>query len=191
MDAPLLFLQLSAVIQAVFTFFAAIDAVWFHYHKHKLHVWSETRKEHLLHTANACLFPFTILFLYVFPSGGLALWAGIFFTVVTFAIEFIDVGHEKTSRVGFGGLSALEGVIHFGMGVGRAAAFALLIASKPLEAYSLQAPWVLSTPFPEWVAWQGRAMFAASLPMAALHVFFCLPRPRPHLSGLPEVSSVR
>lgn len=187
MDAALVFLQLSAIIQAIFTFFAALDAVWFHFYKHKLHVWSATRKEHWLHTANACLFPVTLWCLFVFPSGGLVLWAGIFITLLTFGIEFVDVGHEKTSRVGFGGLSSVEGVMHFGMGVARAAAFALLVSSKPLEAFSLQSPWVLSTPFPEWVMWQGRLMFAASLPMALLHVAFCFSRPRP----LPEVPSVR
>lgn len=187
MDAPLFFLQLSALLQALFTVFAAVDALWFHFRKHRLHVWSETRKEHLLHTANACLFPFTILFLYTFPSAGLALWAGIVATAATFVVEFVDVGHEKSSRAGFGGLSAPEGVMHFGMGVGRAAAFALLVASKPLHAFAWDAPWVLPTPFPEWVVWQGRVMFAAALPMAALHVALCFPRPRP----FSEVSSVR
>jgi hypothetical protein len=178
-DPSSVFVPLSAIVQMVFTAFAAVDALYFHYWKLRLHARADTFREHLLHTVNACLFPFTIAFLYCANTGGAALWVGVGATLLTFAAEFVDVGHEKTSRRAFGGVSAVEGVMHFGMGVARATAFALLIASKPVEAFSFSAPWVLASPYPDWVIWMGRTMLAASLPMAILHVALCFARREP------------
>jgi len=176
MNPQLVFIQVSAVLQIAFTLCASVDALWFHLYKLRLHARPETRKEHVLHSANACLFPITLVFLYCFNAGGAALWAGIAATLVTFGIEIVDVGHEKTSRAGMGGVSAIEGVMHFGMGVGRALAFAFVVASKPLDAFLLSSPWVLATAYPDWVLWMGRIMFLTALPMAALHLALCAPR---------------
>jgi hypothetical protein len=169
-ENALFFVQIAAILQAAFTFFAAGDALYFHFWKHRLHKHRSSEKEHWLHTANAMLFPLTVYFLFCGNFTGALLWLGIAATLITFVIEFLDVAHEKVSRIPFGGVSAVEGVLHFGMGVLRAMAFGFLLASKPLESFSWNAPLVSPAAYPSWVVTMGALMFAASVPMALWHL---------------------
>jgi len=169
-DPVAFFVPVAAVLQMVFTAFAAVDALYFHAWHYKLHARADTRSEHLLHTANACLFPFTVWFLFCTNAGGAFLWVGVAAIVATYAVEFTDVALERRTRVAFGGLGAVEGVMHFGMGVLRALAFAFVLAGKPVEAFLLSSPNVLPVAYPDWVLWMGRVMFGAAVPMALMHI---------------------
>jgi hypothetical protein len=168
---------------------AAFDALYFHMGRLRLHARPETQREHALHTANACLFPVTVYFLYCGNFGGWALLAGVGATVATFALEVVDVVHEKRARAGFGGVSGAEGALHFAMGVLRAFAFAFALAGKPLGAFLPGGPMALAPSYPGWVVAVGRCMFVASLPMAALHLVL-LRRPRP-APAMPSASPPR
>jgi hypothetical protein len=135
------YLTISALIfLIIFTLVASIDGIYFHLFKYKLYSRPESIKEHHLHTLNSFLFPFTIVFLFIFNTGGLLLWLAVILTILTLIVEFVDVFEEKKSRMKLGGLTSLEYSMHFGMSGIRATYTTLVFAGKPLFAWSLSAP---------------------------------------------------
>ena len=56
---------------------AAVDGLYIHLWRLRLHARPETRREHWLHTARALLFPPVLLGLFALPTGGVCLWTAI------------------------------------------------------------------------------------------------------------------
>ena len=110
---------------------ATFDGIYFHLYKYRLYAKKESKKEHLLHTANCFLFPFTILFIFLDKFNGIFFWIGIFLTLLTLIIEFLDVFEENKSRKKIGGLTSLEYSMHFAMSGLRATYTTLILVSKP------------------------------------------------------------
>ncbi|APJ04060.1 hypothetical protein [Silvanigrella aquatica] len=128
---------LACIFLFIFITIASIDGIYFHLYKYKLFAIKESKKEHLLHTANSFLFPFTVLFLFLDTFQGLYLWIGIFLTLLTLVIEFLDVFEENKSRKNLGGLTSLEYSMHFAMSGLRATFTTLILVSKPQQHWSI------------------------------------------------------
>jgi hypothetical protein len=127
----------------LFMLLGAVDLFYFHLWKYQLHTRPESRYEHKLHMAFAFLMVPIALFLYYQNLGGLGLWAAGWFVAAALIIELDDVFSEDDSRASLGGLSRGEYLIHVVLTILKVASFALLVASKPAEAWSLSSPTVL------------------------------------------------
>jgi hypothetical protein len=135
----------SFVFLNLFMILGAVDLFYFHIWKYKLHTRAESRYEHKLHMAFAFLMVPLALLLYYENFGGIALWAGAFFVIAALSTELFDVFSENDSRASIGGLSTPEYALHVVLTILKVASFALLFASKPVEAWSLSSPMVLGT----------------------------------------------
>ena len=135
----------SFVFLNLFMILGAVDLFYFHIWKYKLHTRPESRYEHKLHMIFAFLMVPLALLLYYQNFGGIALWAGAFFVAAALATEMADVFSEGDSRASLGGLSTGEYSIHVAATIFKVASFALLFASKPVEAWSLSSPTVLGS----------------------------------------------
>lgn len=135
----------SFVFLNLFMVLGAVDLFYFHIWKYKLHTRPESRYEHKLHMAFAFLMVPLAILLYYQNFGGIALWAGAFFVIAALSTELFDVFSENDSRASIGGLSTQEYALHVVLTILKVASFALLFASKPVEAWSLSSPMVLGT----------------------------------------------
>lgn len=91
---------------------ALFDGVIIHLLKLNLHFYTESKKEHKLHTLRALLFTLILIFLFYFrPSGG---W--IFFSIslvlLDLFVEIWDIREEEKSRKMISGLSNNEYLLH-------------------------------------------------------------------------------
>lgn len=135
----------SFVFLNLFMILGAVDLFYFHMWKYKLHTRPDSRYEHKLHMSFAFLMVPLALLLYYQDFGGIALWAGVFVVAAALGTELLDVLSENDSRVSVGGLTTEEYVLHVILTILKVASFALLFASKPVEAWSLSSPVVLGS----------------------------------------------
>ena len=162
----------SAVALAVFLVLAAVDGIYVHLWRYRLHARSASRYEHRLHTVTAVLFAGTLPTLFLWETGGVLLWAGILLIAADLAISIVDMVSERDSRAELGGLSTTEYVLHMVIMSARGAALALMLAGRPAAAWTLDAPWIVG-PMPAvaaTVAWQA---LPGAVVMAGLHVWLC------------------
>jgi hypothetical protein len=83
--------------------------------------------------------------LYYQNFGGWALWAGVFFVVAALGTELLDVFSENDSRASIGGQSTQEYALHVVLTILKVTSYACLLASKPIEAWSLSSPNLLGS----------------------------------------------
>lgn len=162
----------SALALAVFLVLAAIDGLYLHIWRYRLHARAASRHEHRLHTLAALLFAVTLPAVFLWETSGLLLWIGVTVIAADLAASVVDMVAERDSRAELGGLSTGEYVLHMLIMCVRGAGLALVLAARPAAAWKLDAPWILG-PMPGWsatVAWQA---FPGALAMAALHVWLC------------------
>lgn len=124
----------------IFMILGAVDLFYFHIWKYRLHTRLESRFEHKLHMSLAFIMVPVSVLLYYQNSGGMALWAGLFFVAGAISIELVDVLSENNSRASLGGLSSEEYVLHVVLTILKVASFSLLFASKPAIAWSVESP---------------------------------------------------
>lgn len=122
---------LSCFFLLLYLLFAVIDGLYFHIYKYKLYAREESRKEHLLHTLNAIIFPWSLYFIYFDQFKGLFLYFGVFLLLVSLVIEFFDVYEESKSRKSLGGLTNNEYAMHFALSGLRGVYSTLVLVSKP------------------------------------------------------------
>lgn len=134
----------ATLVLAAFTALAGLDGIYIHLVRLRLHTHAETRREHLLHTARAVLFPALALLLFAWPSGGPLLWAGVAVAAADTVAELWDVFVEPDSRKTLGGLSRGEYLLHVVLTILRSSALVLTLTARPAEAWSLDAPSFLS-----------------------------------------------
>ena len=163
MNAATVFLMIFGVV-------AAFDGLYLHLWKYRLYARPESRREHKLHTAQGILFVPVIFFLFYQDFGGRALWAGVLFLALEQVVEIMDVLDENQSRAGLGGLSSTEYAAHVVAITARTVAVALVLAAKPLSAWSLDAPLVTG---PEHATTSSAAlqMITGNLVVVALHLW--------------------
>src|SRR5688500_16054800 len=96
---------LATALLVLFVVLAAVDGIWVHLWKLRLHARPQSWLEHVWHTGGALLFVPTVALIFLAPTAGLALWAGIALLVVTHLVEAFDVRAEAASRADLGGMS--------------------------------------------------------------------------------------
>lgn len=97
---------------AIYAVFGFLDAILLHLWKFQLYKFNETKKEHLLHSIRALLFPFIILGLLVFELQGIYLYAFLGIMGLDLVFQILDMWIERNARNRFGGLSSLEYTVH-------------------------------------------------------------------------------
>jgi hypothetical protein len=149
---------------------AALDGLYFHLVRFRLHERPECRREHLLHTARALLFPPALLLLYGFETAGWLLFTGAALAAADTALEAWDTFEEPASRRAQGGLTAFEALLHVALVTLRAGSLALVLASLPEASWSFAAAARLESiaPWQSLVVHQG--LLPGSIFVALLHV---------------------
>lgn len=161
----------GAVLLAVFAALAAVDGLYIHLWRLRLHARPETRREHWLHTARAVLFPPVLLGLFALPTGGVFLWAAIAAAALDLAAGLWDVAIERASRAQLGGLGTAEYMVHIAVSMAHSGALALALAARPAAAWSLAAPPLLDAPMPGLSAALAWALLPGAVILGALHVW--------------------
>lgn len=158
----------AAVCMVIFTTIAAIDGLYFHLHKYRLHERPASRLEHQLHTMNVVIFVPQVYLLFWMQPRGLWLWLALLTFIASLVVEFFDVLCEPASRADLGGLTGLEYLLHFMMAGLRFGAV------LPLFVTSIPADWALAatsvTPRPLWFLLVGAYIGVPAIGIAALHV---------------------
>lgn len=153
---------------------AAIDGLYLHLWRLRLHERPECRREHLLHTARALLFPPSLALVFGFESAGAWLWAGAALVVADTGLEAWDTFEEPRSRSAIGGLTAAEALLHVVLVTLRASSLVLALVALPAGAWSFHQPGALHDvePWQAFVVWSG--LLPGSLIVAALHVLLAV-----------------
>jgi hypothetical protein len=126
-------LMLSAVI-------GLFDGMYLHVWKYKLYYHNESRFEHLIHSIRLLAMIFITYFLFVKDYGGWMLWLGALFLIIDIIALSVDVFSESDSRSHLGGLSSIEYYIHVVANGLHFTSSALILAIKPIEAWSFYSP---------------------------------------------------
>ncbi len=161
----------SVTLLALYSAIAFVDGVVIHLVLLRLHERDETRHEHTLHTARAVLFALGLPLLFIYETGGALLWLGAALIAVDFGFGFWDAWVERDARAELGGLGRAEYLVHVGASVVHGAMVALILASRPLGAWSLDAAagWgTLSTHGAFVAQWLAPGSFVLALAHVAL-----------------------
>lgn len=163
--------EAALLVLVVFTLIASIDGFYFHLFRYRLYARAECRREHLLHTWNAVLFPFTLVPVFAATVTGAWLWAAVALFAATFVIESFDVFTEGDSRRALGGLTPTEYWMHFAMSGLRWGYTALAFASVPLTAWGAPTSFAWIVPgIDDLFSIIPPAIALVGIPVAALHV---------------------
>lgn len=166
-------LHAATLVLVVFCVLAAIDGVYIHLFKLKLHTRPASRLEHALHSLRAVLAVPGLYALFAVVSGGRLLWLGIAVFVVDQVVEWFDQLSERASRAPLGGLGSFEYILHGTLSAARAAGFALSLAARPLSAFSLTSPNIIAA-MPEPDASLVWAMLPGAVALALVHLGFAM-----------------
>lgn len=149
---------------------ALVDGVGLHLWRLRLFARPDSRREHLLHTARAMLFPGILVLVYARETSGPLLAFAVALVAADTLLEVWDTFEEPRSRASLGGLSRGESLLHVVLVSLRSASLALVFASKPAWVWSSQAGAWSATVEP----WQESFVVAGLLPgaiaLAVLHV---------------------
>ncbi len=157
----------------VFMGLAFVDGVVLHLWVFKLHQRAESRLEHGLHTARTFLMVPVIGLLFGAPSAGALLWCGTLAAALDLSLGCWDAFIERSSRARWGGLGRWESALHVALSVLHGAAVALILASRPLEAWSWSAgPWLEGAPHDAGLL---RVAVPATAALGVLHLVVLLP----------------
>ncbi|NCS92462.1 MAG: hypothetical protein GW761_01525 [Leptospira sp.] len=105
-------LKSIAILVAIYAVLGFSDAILLHLWKYQLYKNKDTRKEHLLHSIRAVIFPIVVLGLLVFQLEGFYLYGFLLILIFDLGFQIWDMWIEKEARTRFGGLSSLEYTIH-------------------------------------------------------------------------------
>jgi hypothetical protein len=172
-------LTAASAFLLIFTAVAALDGVYIHLWKLRLHARAASYVEHLWHTASAVLFVPMVAALFVADARGVVLWLGLAMLAATHVVEVFDVRAERSSRRALGGLSRAELAVHVAAVATRTTAVGLLLATRPAAAWSLDAaPVAGSTPAllvaaSEGVLWGAVAVALLHVGLAVRHCPSC------------------
>jgi hypothetical protein len=161
----------ATICLSIFGLVAALDGLYYHLWKYRLHTRAESRYEHKLHTLRAFLFIPIVLLLFAGNFGGHLLWLAIFFLLIDHSVEIIDVLSEKDSRASIGGLSSREYAAHALAITLRSFATVLILAAKPASAWQLSSPLVLAQAYPQWVSLSAINMTVVNIVVGGIHLW--------------------
>ena len=164
---------ISAILLVIFALLAAIDGIYIHLWKYRLHTRRASRFEHLTHTARAVLFIPIVWSLYGHASTGALLWFGVAMVVLDLGVELGDMLTERDSRATLGGLSSFEYMLHVALTAIRMSSITLILASRPVAAWSLGASALPDNAFASQIA---SLILPGAILIAGLHVWTSHPR---------------
>jgi len=141
---------IAVVLLLLFSALSAIDGLYLHLYRLRLHARPASWNEHLWHTMRSVLFVPMVLALFATRSGGLLLWFGIVVVAIDQLVEALDAASERPARLEFGGLSSFEYGLHLMLTTARAAALTAVLVSRPAQAWGLDAPLVLEPLAAPW-----------------------------------------
>ena len=170
--------DLAVILLVPLALLAAIDGLYLHLWRLRLHERPECRREHLLHTARALLFPPGLVLVYGFATAGGLLLFGAAIVVADTALEAWDTFEEPASRRALGGLSSAEALLHVALVTLRAASLALTLAAKPAAAWSWSAPVWLASAEPWHAVVVHQLLLPGAVLVALLHVGLAFDRRR-------------
>jgi hypothetical protein len=166
-------LVISSALLLAFAALSAVDGIYIHLVRLRLHARPSSWAEHVWHTGRALLFAPILLSLFAAVSGGALLWTGIALVIVDQALELLDMTSEKGSRAAMGGLSTLEYVVHVALTTLRTGAISLTLAARPAAAYALDAPTIVAELPGPWGALVAQLVPGAVV-VAAVHVWLAV-----------------
>lgn len=137
MDDPHL---LTAVLAALYAVLAALDGLWLHLWRYRLH--RHAPREHAVHTVRALLFPGVVLLVLMGWATGPLLWLGALLAVADLAVVAWDAALETRTRTFQRGLPAGEAALHTVLQALHAVVLIVAVAIRPWSAWTL-------TPAPE------------------------------------------
>ncbi len=159
----------STVCLVVFGILAIVDGVYYHDIKYKLYQDKESILEHIYHTIRAVMFPIMMYCLFAHDFGGELMIVGIGAVSIDFIMLIFDVKEEGRSRNRYGGLSNGEYMNHVFANTFHFVAIALILAAKPVEAWTFTHSFELTRSYPEITLWLGRAFVTGGVIAALLH----------------------
>lgn len=158
----------------LFAALAAVDGLVLHLWRFRLYAFSDSRREHALHTLRAVLFVPILILLFARDSLGFALWTGVAIALVDTGIELWDTFIEPASRRALGGLTAFESTLHAALVTLRSAAIALILASKPAGAWTFATPSAVGPGYGAWGTSVVQALLGGAIAIALLHVWLAV-----------------
>lgn len=147
----------TAILLGTFAALAAVDGLWLHLWRYRLHEQPSARLEHGIHTLHAIVFPFLVWSVFL-ADGSLSLvaWAAIAAVVVLVAW---DAATETSSRDFQGGLPVGEATLHSVLHGLQVAAIALGVVRSFADTPGVDSPL-------RWVAWN---ILPGSVVVALIH----------------------
>lgn len=180
----------SAILLAAFAGLAAIDGLYLHLWRYRLHAMPSARREHLLHTIHGVLFIPMLLFVFG-DHRGPVLWLGALAAVAGLVVVAWDSVEELRSRSFQRGLPRGEATLHALLHTLQIGAVVLSLAAHPLtdwhpDAANGEAAAVLGPA--TWVAYQ---VLPGAVVVALVHVILALaPHLLPARPALPPSTAV-
>jgi hypothetical protein len=156
---------------SVFAALAALDGVYLHLVRLRLHARPASWREHVWHTASAVLFVPIVATLYLGSAGGLRLWLGAAAVVALHVVEVFDVRSERASREDLGGLSRGELAVHVAAIGTRTVSLVALFAAIPGAAWWGHA---VGPALPAALVPVVHGMLAGAVAIAGLHVWLAV-----------------
>ena len=96
----------------VFALVSFYDGIWVHLVRLRLFSLPASRREHLVHTGRALLFPLLLVTLFSPGSDALPRFVAWFALAADQALEIVDMAIERGSRATIGGMSSDEYLVH-------------------------------------------------------------------------------
>lgn len=172
---------ITAMLALVYALCAAIDGVWLHLWRYRLHLYAPA--EHAVHTLRALLFPAVVLLLLMGWATGPWLWCGAVIALLDLLLVARDAAMETRSRDFQHGLPAGEAALHTVLQALHAAVLTCAVAARPWSAWTLMPA---SEKGPGVAAQMGLgAVLFGSIVVAIIHVVLWARAPRPAL--IPDV----
>lgn len=161
-------IMLATISVLLFGIIGIIDGFYYHLWKFKLHKHPETRFEHWTHTIRAAAFLALLYLLFLYDFGGSYLLIAVGVVFLDIVVLVIDLIAEKDSRRNLGGLPHNEYIVHVIANTLHYVALALILVSKPLSSWELDASITIGREYPRFTE-----LVAFNLiPGVALLVFF-------------------
>jgi hypothetical protein len=130
----------ASVALLLFAGLSALDGLYIHLWRLRLHARDDSRGEHLFHTARALLFVPILATVFTADTGSLVFWTGIALVAADQIAELLDMWSERASRATIGGLGSGEYVLHVALTTVRTTAVALALAVRAPHLGTLAPP---------------------------------------------------
>jgi hypothetical protein len=159
----------AVVALLVFAALSAVDGLYIHLWRLRLHARPASWAEHGWHTARAVLFVPIVATIFVAPTAGAVLWGGVILVVADQLIEILDVRAERASRADLGGVGGAELATHVALVIARTAAVALALAARPVDAWAVDAAPVIGA-YPAHLRGWTAMLIPGGVAVAIVHV---------------------